>query len=129
MNLLGYEVGDKVYVFHRNGLHVGTVSKITPSGLIDVTRKADGTVTRFTARGKELGYQPDYNSRGVWLEKKSVQEIDAEQVRINARNNRVKMDYRVRLDELKGKDVHDPEARVGIITELRAIATFLEELK
>lgn len=74
-------VGDRVYIVttghwgHRDRYRAGTVTKITPSGLIDVTPEKFVSATRFSKDLRQLGNrygeyidtEMPFAERAVWL--------------------------------------------------------------
>jgi hypothetical protein len=119
MSTLGYEVGDKVFIFQRHNLVQATVTKITPSGQVTAT-SANGFPYRFTPRGNELG-------SGAWgythIRKKSEQDAQAKLVQREVSERTERNMFRTECQSLSGRNPAND--RDSIVADLRKLADLI----
>ncbi len=118
---LGYEAGDKAYIFTRHGFRTGVVEKVTASGQIVVA--VGLSRYRFTVRGNEIGggdWGADY------LAHKSNQDSKAESMRHEIRNAKRAREYRDEVDNIRRIEVRFAAEVPKAIAALRALADKLE---
>jgi hypothetical protein len=119
---LGYEAGDKVYIFMRHGFRTGVVEKVTASGQITV---AVGSARyRFTARGREIGAS-DWGAD--YLERKPKQDSRAAFMREEIRNTKRAREYTQAVDDIRKIEVRFADEVPKAIAALRELADKLEE--
>ncbi len=128
-NYLGYEVGDEIFIFHRDDVTRGTVSKISPSGQYTVTTKRPGCdpfKRRFTDSGRLFG-------AGSWchtyIRQKSEQDKLAGQYRRAAAAKELDRRYKEYLAELQQlrPSVDGRDAILAKIQEIHSILLHVSE--
>lgn len=118
---LGYEAGDKVYIFTRRGFRTGVVEKLTASGQIVVAVGASRD--RFTARGHEVG---KVGWGAAYLVRKSEQDSMAASMRDEIVNAKRAGEYIQEIEGIRKIEVRFEAEIPKAIAALRALAEKLE---
>lgn len=121
---LGYVIGDTVRVFTRNGFSTGVAERITKTGRLSV-RYTNGALRQFSAAGRELGNGAATDwSTPPFILPKADQEERAEDLRVEARRQKLRNAFKERLKDLSAKDpVHEKAEIVeGLREVLRELA-------
>lgn len=127
MSDLGYQAGDRVFIFNRRGgFRSATVEKITKLGQLKLTSNINELVRTelFSKRGRKAG---EHGYHGEWLVHKSEQADRAELCRRENNRRNLITAYKGRMNEMTQLPLHDAADRQAASKALRELADQLDQ--
>lgn len=124
---LGYEIGDKVYIFEGGGFCTGRVHKISSTERVTVLSLGSNTLRHFMPTGREVGKRSEhsYTYTPPEIVDKNKQDIRAASIRLQNKLRGNQAQYETQLNALVKLDVN--ERREFIVSQLRKFADHLEK--
>ena len=108
---LGHKIGDPICMFTQHGYTVGTLERVTPTGVHVIRREGDPKLYRFNPNGRYRGGEYSYR-HAPWILKPEEQEKRAVWVREQVRASNRKKRYRERLEELRSLNPNEQAAEI-----------------